>query len=124
MNDPDLVREMGQSALVSVQDRHISSVVDGLLGWYARGMHNRKQSSLIGNSFKVLVLAVSTPLTFLVLWLYDVVVSVCVVILLYTLSSRLSLTAHLSVCLSVDAGDLGPRVQGAPGRHARRAQDG
>ena len=70
---------MGQQALASVADRSIDSVVEGLLGWYRRGIASRLATPAAARALKLLMLLLVTPMSILVLAVYDVVVS-CVVV--------------------------------------------
>lgn len=42
MRDAELRRQMGARALQAVSDRSVSAVVEGLIGWYQRGLRNRR----------------------------------------------------------------------------------
>lgn len=72
--DPALVTMMGHNALLAVSDRSISSVVEGLLDWYMRGQENKRRTSVAIVLLRVIALIGITPITVLVLVVYDVLV--------------------------------------------------
>jgi hypothetical protein len=74
MGDRELCRKMGLRGLTAVSDRAISSVVDGLLRWYARGRENRARAFPVSKALRMALLFAGTPVTIAVLSLYDLLV--------------------------------------------------